>query len=97
MLAPTVDQRCWKTGVEPVKWMPARSGWFSVTSDTSRPWPGSMLMTPGGMPASSSSSIVRCAATCWVGDGFQMTVLPISAGAVGRLPAIAVKLNGVIA
>ncbi len=29
--------------------------------------------------------------------GFQMTVLPISAGAVGRLPAIAVKLNGVIA
>ena len=37
------------------------------------------------------------AASCWVGDGFQMTVLPISAGAVGRLPAIAVKLNGVIA
>ena len=29
--------------------------------------------------------------------GFQMTVFPISAGAVGRLPAIAVKLNGVIA
>ena len=37
------------------------------------------------------------AASCWVGDGFQITVLPISAGAVGRLPAIAVKLNGVIA
>ena len=48
-------------------------------------------------PASSSSSMVRCAASCWVGDGFQTTVLPISAGAVGRLPAIAVKLNGVIA
>ena len=54
-------------------------------------------MTPGGMPASSSSSIVSDAASCWVGDGFQMTVLPISAGAVGRLPAIAVKLKGVIA
>ena len=27
----------------------------------------------------------------------QTTALPISAGAVGRLPAIAVKLNGVIA
>jgi hypothetical protein len=29
--------------------------------------------------------------------GFQITVLPISAGAVGRLPPMAVKLNGVIA
>ncbi len=41
--------------------------------------------------------MVRWAANCWVGEGFQITVLPISAGAVGRLPAIAVKLNGVIA
>ena len=39
----------------------------------------------------------KCAANCWVTDGFQSTVLPISAGAVGRLPAMAVKLNGVIA
>jgi hypothetical protein len=61
------------------------------------PSPGSMLITPGGMPASSSSSMVMWAANCCVGDGFQITVLPISAGAVGRLPAIAVKLNGVIA
>src|SRR3712207_6032050 len=30
-------------------------------------------------------------------DGFQTTVLPISAAVVGRLPPIAVKLNGVIA
>ncbi len=56
-----------------------------------------MLITPGGRPASSSRSIVSDAASCWVGDGFHTTVLPISAGAVGRLPAIAVKLNGVIA
>ena len=41
--------------------------------------------------------MVRPAANCWVGDGFHSTVLPISAGAVGRLPAIAVRLNGVIA
>ena len=61
------------------------------------PSPGTMLITPGGRPASSSSSMVSDAASCWVGDGFQTTVLPISAGAVGRLPAIAVKLNGVIA
>ena len=29
--------------------------------------------------------------------GFQTTVLPMSAGAVGRLPAIEVKLKGVTA
>ena len=97
MLAPTVCHRWWKTPVEPVKWMPARSGCASATSETSWPCPGSMLITPGGRPASSSSSMVRLAASCWVTAGFQMTVLPIRAGAVGRLPAIAVKLNGVIA
>ena len=97
MFSPMVRHRCWKVGVEPVKWMPARSGCASATFETSRPSPGSMLMTPGGIPASSSSSIVSDAASCWVGEGFQITVLPISAGAVGRFPAIAVKLNGVIA
>ena len=55
-----------RSPVEPVKWMPARSGWASATSETSRPSPGSMLMTPGGSPASSSSSMVRLAASCWV-------------------------------
>ena len=40
---------------------------------------------------------MKCAANACVGEGFQTTVLPINAGAVGRLPAIAVKLNGVIA
>ncbi len=39
----------------------------------------------------------RMAECVWVGDGFQTTTLPISAGAVGRLPAMAVKLKGVIA
>ena len=29
--------------------------------------------------------------------GFHTTALPMSAGAVGRLPPIAVKLNGVMA
>ena len=32
-----------------------------------------------------------------VSDGFQTTVFPSIAGAAGRFPAIAVKLNGVIA
>ena len=97
MLSPTCFHSPWKTAVEPVKWMPARSGSAIATSDTVLPCPVTMLMTPGGRPASSSSSMSRCAAYCWVGAGFQTTVLPISAGAVGRLPAIAVKLNGVIA
>ncbi len=97
MFAPIVRHRCWNVAVEPVKWTPARSASASTTSETSRPSPGSMLITPGGRPAASSTRIVRCAANCCVGDGFQMTVLPISAGAVGRLPAMAVKLNGVMA
>ena len=72
-------------------------GRASATSETAIPSPVTMLMTPGGRPASSSSRIRKCAANCWVGAGFQTTMLPMSAGAVGRLPAMAVKLNGVIA
>jgi hypothetical protein len=56
-----------------------------------------MLMTPGGRPASSRTHEVVRGELLGVGDGFHTTTLPISAGAVGRLPAIAVKLNGVIA
>jgi hypothetical protein len=41
--------------------------------------------------------MVTVAASCWVGDGFHSTTLPIRAGAVGRLPAMEVKLNGVMA
>ena len=41
--------------------------------------------------------MMKCEENCWVGLGFHTTVQPISAGAVGRLPAIEVKLNGVIA
>ena len=83
--------------MEPVKWMPASRGSASATSDTSGPSPKTRLITPAGSPAASSSCMVRYAAAAWVGEAFQSTVLPISAGAVGRLPAIAVKLNGVIA
>src|SRR6266567_695204 len=97
MLAPTVAHRCWKVAVEPVKWMPARSGWVSATRETACPLPVTMLITPDGRPAASSSAMLTCADNCWVGDGFHTTVLPSSAGADGRLPAIEVKLNGVIA
>ena len=41
--------------------------------------------------------MVKWAAYCCVGDGFQITTFPIKAGAVGKFPAMDVKLNGVIA
>ncbi len=41
--------------------------------------------------------MVRTADSIWVGAGFHTTVLPMRAGAVGRLPAMAVKLNGLTA
>ncbi len=94
---PTVRHSCWNSRVDPVKWMPARSGEASTTSLTATPSPVTRLMTPSGRPAAWSSCMVTRAASSCVGAGFQMTVLPMRAGAVGRLPAIAVKLNGVIA
>jgi hypothetical protein len=97
MFAPTSRHRCWKVAVDPVKWMPASRGSASTTSDTAMPSPVTRLMTPGGSPAASSSCIVRYAAKVCVGEGFHTTVLPIRAGALGRFPAIAVKLNGVMA
>src|SRR5664279_3582819 len=86
-----------KTAVEPVKWMPARSGLASTGSPTSAPEPYTRLITPGGRPASSYSFIRKCALYAAVDAGFQTTVFPISTAEVGRLPAIAVKLNGVTA
>jgi hypothetical protein len=55
------------------------------------------LMTPGGNPAA-SISFMRCQPVKTVDDaGFHNTVLPMSAGAVGRFPAIEAKLKGVTA
>src|SRR2546423_15600818 len=83
-----------KTAVDPVKWMPARSGLASAGSPTSAPEPYTRLITPGGRPASSKSFIRKCAEYAAVDAGFQSTVLPIRAALVGRLPAIDVKLKG---
>src|SRR5439155_13556398 len=97
MLDPIVFHIDWKTGVEPVKWTPARSGLASAGSPISEPEPYTRLITPGGNPASSYSFIRKCAEYAAVDAGFQSTVFPISATDVGRLPPIAVKLNGVTA
>ena len=80
-----------------MKWIPARFASAKAISEMFGPAPGSMLTTPGGIPAASRRSIVTEAASCWVCDGFHTTTLPMSAGAVGRFPAIDVKLNGVTA
>src|SRR5262245_34748584 len=97
MLAPIVFHIALKTSVEPVKWTPARSRWVSTTSETSTALPGTKLITPGGRPALSRTFRICQALGIALLAGFQTTVLPMSAGAVGRLPAIEVKLNGVIA
>ena len=59
--------------------------------------PGTKLITPGGRPASSSSWKKYQPESSADAAGFHRTVLPIIAGAVDRLPPIAVKLNGVTA
>ncbi|MNS49188.1 hypothetical protein D3C72_817880 [compost metagenome] len=55
------------------------------------------LITPSGNPASFRISMNTLAEYTWVLAGFHTITLPHIAGAVGRLPPIAVKLNGVIA
>src|ERR671935_1088190 len=97
MFAPIVFHIDWKTGVEPVKCTPARSGLASAGSPIAEPEPYTRLITPGGSPASSNSFMRKCAEYAAVEAGFQRTVFPISAALVGRLPAMAVKLNGVTA
>jgi hypothetical protein len=86
-----------KISVDPVKWSAPKSRCVIATGASSLPMPGKKLITPGGSPASSNSNIVCQAASICVSAGFHRTVLPMSAGAIGRLPAIAVKLNGVSA
>ena len=54
-------------------------------------------MTPGGNPAASNSCMIWCAAKAWFSAAFHTTVFPRSAGALGRFPAMAVKLKGVTA
>src|SRR5262245_20081083 len=88
---------CWKTGVLPVKWTPARCGDVIAGLPTDAPRPGTKLITPGGRPAASNSRIRYQLLRIDDDAGFHSTVLPISAGAVGRFPAIDVKLKGVTA
>ena len=58
------------------------------------PLPGIKLITPSGRPASLSISIIKYPDNTAVVAGFHTMVLPIMAGAVHKLPAMAVKLKG---
>src|SRR5262245_32103447 len=97
MLAPIVFHIALKTSVEPVKCTPARSRWVSTVSDTVTAFPGTKLITPGGSPAASRTFRMYHELGIALDAGVQTTVLPMSAGAVGRLPPMDVKLKGVIA
>src|SRR5262245_53022334 len=97
MLSPTVFHIALNTPVEPVKWIPASSGLARTGSPIALPRPYTRLITPGGRPAASKIRITKYAEYEAVEAGFQITVLPISAGDADRLPPIAVKLNGVTA
>src|SRR3989454_11981615 len=94
MLRPTVSHIAWNVVVEPVKWIPARSGEASAGSPTSAPAPGTRLMTPGGSPAASRISMMKWAAYTAVEAGFQTTVFPLIAAAGGGLPPVAGEVNG---
>ena len=97
MFFPIVSHMLLKTAVDPVKCTPARSRCASATSEIAAGSPGTKLITPGGSPASSRICRMYHADNIAVAPGFQSTVFPINAGAPGRLPPMAVKLNGVTA
>src|SRR5262245_41556863 len=94
MFSPTVRHIVWNTSVLPVKWIPARSLWWSTTSEVVARLDGWNVIALGRIHAASNIFIKAYPATTAVEAGFQITVLPISAGAVVRLPPIDVKLNG---
>ena len=77
--------------------MPAKSGWVSRVSVIITGSPKTVLITPSGTPASRNTSTITWAEKIWWSLGFQTTTFPIMAALDGRLPAMAVKLKGVMA
>ncbi len=78
------------TSLEPVKAIKRVLGCSTIALPKVLPDPGQKFTTPGGMPASSSTSMYRAA---MVGDsleGFRITVLPVTIAAA-VMPAIIAK------
>src|SRR5690554_120460 len=92
-----VFQKSLKTPVDPVKWIPAKSAESKTVSVIIAEFPYTTLITPSGKPAFLKISMIILAEKTWVAAGFHTTTLPIIATLEGRLAAIAVKLNGVMA
>ena len=79
--SPQIEAIVRPAAVEPVKAILSTPGWRTRCSPTSRP-AGTMLTTPFGMPASSSSSAMRKASSGVSGAGLMTMVQPeSSAGA----------------
>ena len=95
MFSPTVFHMLWKTSVLPVKWMPARSGDASsasvIIAGAARQEVDDARRHARRLEHLASRSSALSIA---LDAGFQIDTPPISAGAVDRLPPIAVKLNG---
>ena len=87
MFSPIVFQRLWNTAVEPVKWIPAKSGSLSSTRLTSTASPGTKLMTPGGSPASCSRRIEVPVAERGRGRGLPDHGVAHQRGRGGQVPA----------
>src|SRR5579864_4298281 len=75
------------TSRDPVKAMKRVFGCLTMASPKLEPAPGQKFTTPGGMPASSRTSINFAAIVGESLDGFRITVLPQTAAAV-VMPAI---------
>jgi len=96
-LCATEVQRRLKVGTLPVKLIPARSGELVIDWPKTGPSDVTKLITPGGRPQSLRTLNRIYVDRTVMSDGFHTTTLPIRAGAVARLPPIAVKLKGEIA
>src|SRR5450756_2734066 len=82
------------TSVDPVKWIPASSRCARTCSEIFEALPLTMLITPGGRPASFRISMRKWLTSSVCVAGLNTTVLPMSAAAVGRLAPMDVKLKG---
>ena len=65
------------TGVDPTKVIPWMSGCSNMPLTTVLP-PWTMFQTPGGKPASSTSSVILVWLKGTSLEGFTMTVLPVA-------------------
>ena len=82
---------------EPVSVITGTSGWRTSASPTAPPPPWTMFTTPGGTPASASSSTKRSPRSGVSVAGLKTTVLPqTSAGAIFQDGIAIGKFQGVI-